>query len=127
MTTKTNTVRIDIDVNPDFPHPINMDVMREIAAEAIDWRLFVYDPDADDDDDGVLDEMYQSIYGKLAEQSDAIAMACHCEMPILNADNIDAMDFIWVVSFETDYVGTVSTYTDAVMISYVITEIDLGM
>lgn len=125
-TTKTNTIRIDIDVNPDFPYVVNTDVMREIAAKAIDWRLFVYDPDADDND-GVLADMYESIYRDLDSQRDAIDLACRAEGAIIKSDNIDATDFIWVIEYETAYQGTTSTYTDAVMISYELVELDTGM
>ena len=123
MTVRTNVVRINIDKNPEFPHVINTDLLREIAAEAFDWRLLVWDPDQDDDD-GVLDEMYESIEAKLRDASEMIGMACNSQGPIFRRDILDVMDFIWVIEFETAYVGTVSTYTDAVMISYEITELN---
>ena len=47
--------------------------------------------------------------------------------PIIKRDTVDALDFIWVIEYETAYEGTTSTYTDAVMISYQITHLNDGM
>ena len=130
MTVRTNTVRIDVDTNPDFPHPINTDLMREIAAECIDWRILVWDPDQDDDD-GVLAEIYENVWQKLTNNYVGINLACNVSdpetRPIVKRDTVDALDFIWVIEYETAYEGTVSTYTDAVMISYTITHLNDGM
>ena len=130
MTVRTNTVRIDVDTNPDFPHPINTDLMREIAAEAIDWRILVWDPDQDDDD-GVLAEIYENVWQKLTNNYVGINLACNIPdpetPPIVKRDTVDALDFIWVIEYETAYEGTTSTYTDAVMISYTITHLNDGM
>ena len=123
MTVRTNALRISIDRNPEFPHVINTDLLREIAAEAFDWRLLVWDPECEDDD-GVLDEMYESIESKLRDNYEAIQIACQMQGPIFTRDCLDAEEFIWVIEFETAYVGTVSTYTQAVMISYEITELN---
>jgi hypothetical protein len=118
MTTITNIIRIDIDVNPESGKIVNHDLMAEIAARAFDWRLFVYDPDDDDGQSGIIEQTRIRLNGMLID----IADATHVPVDdiIITTDCIDASDFVFAIEYESAYVGTVSTYTGVVMISYTI-------
>lgn len=124
MTTNThttNTIRIDIDTNPESGKIVNRDLMAEIAARAFDWRLFVYDPEGEEAD---LADIIEQTEMRIDGMRDDIMMATGIPAAdvIINRDCLDAMDFVFVVEYESKYVDTTSTYTGVVMISYVIVE-----